>query len=104
PSAPDIGSDQALSLPIAASGAFPVGRSSGRIELRSPDLSLPVATTYEVRVVRSTTWMIPVILGGFLFGYLVRVRLARARARNAALLLASQALASIDERLGAIAD
>jgi hypothetical protein len=103
-SAPDIGSDQALALPIAASGAFPVGRSSGRIELRSPDLSVPVATTYEVRVARSTTWMIPVILGGFLAGYLVRVRLARARARNAALLLASQAIASIDERLAAIAD
>ena len=103
-SAPDIGGDQALSLPIAASGAFPVGRSSGRIELRSPDLSVPATTTYEVRVVRSTTWMIPVILGGFLFGYLVRVRLARARARNAALLLASQALAAIDERLVAIAD
>ncbi len=103
-SAPDIGSDQTLSLPVAASGAFPVGRSSGRVELRSPDLSAPVVTTYEVRVVRSPTWMIPVILGGFLFGYFVRVRLARAKARNASLLLASQALAAVDERLAAIDD
>lgn len=103
-SAPDIGSDQALALPIAASGAFPVGRSSGRIELRSPDLSAPVSTTYEVRVVRSASWMIPVILGGFLFGYLTRVRLARAKARNAALLQASQALATIEGRLAEIDD
>lgn len=103
-SAPDIGSDQTLALPIAASGAFPVGRSTGRIELRSPDLSAPVTTTYEVRVVRSASWMIPVILGGFLFGYVTRVRLARAKARNAALLQASQALATIEGRLAEIDD
>ena len=104
PSAPDIGADQTLLLPITASGEFPVGRSSGRVELRSPDLASPVTTTYEVRVVRSASWMIPVILAGFLFGYLVRVRLAQARTRNAALLRASQALGVIDERVAAIDD
>ena len=91
----DVGSGQGLALPIAASGPFPVGRSTGRIEVRSPDLDAPLTTTYEVRVARSASWMVPIVLAGFLLGYVTRTWLARAKARNAALLAASRVVAAI---------
>lgn len=105
PAAPvDIGSGQSVALAIAAAGRFPVGRSTGRIELRSPDLDSPLATTYEVRVARSASWMVPIVLAGFLLGYVTRTWLARAKARNAALLLASKTVAAIAARQATLAD
>jgi hypothetical protein len=89
---------------VGLNGEFPLGKSAGKIEIRSPDLSQPLLVSYEVRV-RRELWLIAVFAGlGALLGWIVRVWMAGRQALIAAHVAASDAIALVRKELAASDD
>lgn len=86
-------------ITVAASGVYPLGKTTGKIELRSRDLSAPVVVPYEVRARRDPIWIIPLVAFGALIGYLVRTALTAMQARLAARLAASRTAELLDKEI-----
>lgn len=54
---------------------FPIGTSTGVIEIRGPDLKTPVKVELEIRARRSPAWIFLLIVPGLLAGWFMRVYL-----------------------------
>jgi len=95
---PPIGTIQAgaaASAAITASGAYPLGKTSGKLEVRSKDLAAPVLVAFEVRVIESKMWIPLLAILGALAGYLLRTVFKRYQEYRAALASASEFIAAL---------
>jgi hypothetical protein len=60
-------------LPFDLEGSFPLGRSKGKIRIKSDELETPTEVAFEVVRTRSKGWICVVLSFGLVLGYLLRV-------------------------------
>ena len=83
---------------VAASGAFPLGKTSGKVEVSTPDMAAPLVVSYEVRAHRPT-WIIAVVAAmGALLGFVLRVVIARRQNIIAARISVNLAIAELQRQ------
>jgi len=76
---------------------FPLGKTTGKLRLQSPQFSAPIIVTYEVYA-RRTQWLIPLCAAlGSIAGWLLRVHLQQKRETIKALTEASAALDELNQ-------
>lgn len=85
----------AASAAIAASGAYALGKTAGKLEVRSKDLPTPVSVAYEVRVIESKLWIPVLAIIGAVAGYLLRTVFKRYQEYKAALASASEFISKV---------
>jgi hypothetical protein len=83
PNAPkSLGAGETTRLNAAAPTRFPLGTTSGRVEISAPQLAEPVVVAYEVRAKVHPGWLVALSLLGLGFGYLVRIGLQVVQERS----------------------
>ena len=85
-------------------GDFPPGKTTGKIEVRSRDLSALATTTFEVRTRRSLIWIAVLVGFGSLTGYLIRRWLTERKALLEAAAAASAVVALVNKELAETSD
>ncbi|MDO9074129.1 MAG: hypothetical protein Q7U73_12780 [Rubrivivax sp.] len=85
----------AASAAVVVSGDYPLGKTVGKLEFRSPDLLAPVSVAYEVRVIESKAWIPILAFLGVLLGYGVRHVLKGRQEYKAAIASASEFVAAL---------
>ncbi len=78
--------------PVTVSGDFPLGKTTGKIQVRAAGLTAPVAVTFEVNARRCPCWIAACAALGLFFGWAVRVQLQGKRDRALARQAASRVL------------
>jgi hypothetical protein len=70
---------------VSTEGDFPLGTSTGQLEIYSPQLGQAIPVTYQVQTRRWKLWLVVAIVLGVAFGFLTRVwlvqRIQRGKAR-----------------------
>ena len=99
-----VGPGQAASVSVSALGDFPLGKVTGKIEVRSRDLSAPVTTTFEVRTRRSLIWIVLLVGFGSSAGYLIRTWLTARKALLEAAAAASAVVTLVNKELAETSD
>lgn len=100
----NIPAGDALTVDVVPVGDFPIGTTTGKLYVRSPQLATPVAIDYEVTSVRTPVWIgIWAILGAAL-GWFLRIFLQSKRDRLLALIAASEALNTLVKAKNAVPD
>lgn len=89
---------------VALDGEFPIGKSTGKLHLRSPFLPTPVSVDYEVTAVRTRIWIALCAAAGASCGFLVRVHLRKRREHLRAQITASEAMEAVSKARQAIPD
>jgi len=89
-----------VDIVVGAKGAFPLGTTSGRISVQSPELGAPVPVTFEVRA-RRELWLIAVCAAlGAVAGWIIRTWLASKQALLNAETGAYEAIAAMMREIG----
>jgi hypothetical protein len=57
---------------VLSHGNFPLGKSTGKIQIRARELEQPLVISYEVHTRRTRIWILVLVALGFAGGYLVR--------------------------------
>lgn len=75
PSPFSLGAGQSQTYPVKLEGDFPPGKYTGKIAVRSPQLTSPVTVTFDLVSRRSPFWLIAIGFVGSVAGWVVRVYL-----------------------------
>ena len=94
-------SGEAVVLP---KGVFPLGKSTGKIEIFSDPSAAPILVAYEVRTRLAFYWIALTAALGAVAGHFVRSYLKNAQERDAALVGASTCLESLNDSIGTARD
>ncbi len=81
--------------PIGLQGDFPPGTYSGKVTVRSPQLTSPLSVTFDLLSRRSPYWLIVLAVVGAALGFLVRVALKTQLETDQALINASLTLQAL---------
>jgi len=84
-----------VELEVVPEGEFPIGKTTGKLYVRSPQLAAPLTIDYEVTAVRTSIWIAICAAVGAFSGWGVRIFLQARRDRLLALITASEALAAL---------
>lgn len=85
-------------------GIFPLGKSRGTAKITASELADPATFAFEVRARRHPFWIIPILLAGLVFGYLVRVCLQHRIELNEARLNAENLMELLQQEIRAHPD
>jgi hypothetical protein len=91
-------------LSVLPRGEFPLGTTSGKIDIRSSELSAPVTATYQVYARRNLGWLAALATAGIICGLIIRVSLQNLRQRLQARIAASETMQQIANYLADIDD
>lgn len=86
-------------LKYTIDGHFPIGKSTGNFEISAPQLKTPVPLKIEIINKKEGYLLVVTILLGWLFGWLIRIKLQQAIDRNATRLKALELVKQIDIEL-----
>ena len=93
-----VPSGQSVLLSVAPKGTFPLGKTSGKLEVSTPDMASPLLVNYEV-LARRPTWIIAVVAAlGALLGFLLRVVLTRRQNMIGARISVNLAIAELQKQ------
>jgi hypothetical protein len=81
-------------------GHFPIGTTTGTLQVRARELEQPVTVSFAVVTERSKWWIVVVALIGIVLGWVTRVLVRDQVARSTARLEALRLLRTIEEELG----
>jgi hypothetical protein len=87
------GSD--LELKVLPEGDFPLGETSGKIQVHAPNLAAPLMIDYKVTSVRTSLWIAILAILGALMGWLVRKFFQLKRERANSRIAASEVLGAL---------
>jgi len=93
-----------VQLEVVPQGEFPIGKTTGKLYLRSPQLAAPLTIDYEVTAVRTSIWIAICAAIGAFSGWGVRIFLQARRDRLLALITASEAQAALVKARTSIPD
>lgn len=85
-------------------GEFPLGKSTGKIELRATELAAPLTIPYEVRAREHLAWIVVLAALGAAIGWFVRYWLKNRQALASARAAALAQMETMTETLGEVAD
>jgi hypothetical protein len=86
-----------LRISVEPQGDFPLGKTTGKILVRSPQLPKPVEVDYEVNNVRTRAWILVCGIFGAFLGWLLRDQLKGSRDYIAARISVSEVLAVLSK-------
>jgi hypothetical protein len=104
PSTTTVPAGGEVELQVTPKGDFPVGKTTGKIYVRAPNLATPLVVDYEVTSVRTAAWIAIIALLGALFGWLIRVFFQSRRERAHALIAASEMFSALTTAKAAVPD
>jgi hypothetical protein len=91
--------NNSIDIPISVSGTYPLGKTTGKIELRSKDLASSLVVPYEVYTRTNLSWIVVIAALGSLVGYFVRVALVARQTSLGNKLAASRVLEIINQEV-----
>jgi hypothetical protein len=95
PAADTIAPGSDLELKVDTDGHFPIGETSGKIQVRAANLAAPLIIDYKVTSVRTSLWIAILAIFGALMGWLVRKFFQLKRERAHSLIAASEVLGAL---------
>jgi hypothetical protein len=101
---PTIAAGSVVFPQVQVDGSFPLGTTTGKLEIRADQLATPLTINYEVRAKQTAWWIVLITAAGFLFGWWIRKYLSNRQARAKALAAASRVLEDVRNTLAQIAD
>ncbi|MFT4103362.1 MAG: hypothetical protein QM674_20500 [Burkholderiaceae bacterium] len=92
-----IAAGQPRSFSIKTNGKFPLGESTGTLNLLAPELDASVPIVFKVFVRRDYRWILVLTVAGSLVGWSVRIKLAQRKLRLSSKLDASIAIEALQD-------
>jgi len=95
---------QDVRWPVTINGTFPLGKTTGRIEVRGYNMPAPVTVNYQVYARRHPAWIAVCLFVGSFVGFFVRIFLQNKRELLQSKEAAWEILASLQKTAGEVKD